>query len=118
DCLVDENSLTSSYENNSVAAFDHGPHTTDEVEHPETVARNTRYGLILFAVYLACYGAYVLTNAFAPQVMERMPVAGINLAVLSGFGLIALAFLLALFYGWLCRSGAGETVDADEERRA
>lgn len=101
-----------------MAALDHGPNRTDEVEHPKTVARNTRYGLILFAIYLACYGTYVLTNAFAPQVMERMPLAGINLAVLSGFGLIAVAFLLALFYGWLCRNSAGETVEADEERRA
>jgi uncharacterized membrane protein (DUF485 family) len=101
-----------------VAAFDHGPNRADEVEHPEVVARNTRYGLTLFAIYLACYAAYVLTNAFAPQAMERMPLAGVNLAVLSGFGLIGLALVLALVYGWLCRSEAGEHTSANEERRA
>lgn len=98
-----------------MAALDHGPNVPDETEHPETVSRNTRYGLVLFAVYLALYVTYVLVNAFAPQVMERTPVAGVNLAVLSGFGLIAAAFLLALLYGWLCRNGAG--TDADGEAR-
>ncbi len=99
-------------------SFDHGPNSTDEVEHPATVARNTRCGLLLFAVYLVCYGAYVLTNAFAPQLMERTPFAGINLAILSGFGLIAAALLLALLYGWLCRNGASDSLDAQQEPRA
>lgn len=86
-----------------MAGFDHGPNANQETERPETVARNTRYGLVLFAVYLLLYGAYVFVNAFAPELMERAPLGGVNLAILSGFALIAAAFLLALIYGWLCR---------------
>ena len=90
---------------------DHGPATAAETERPETVSRNARYGLILFAVYLVLYAAFVLTSAFAPRVMERTPVAGVNLAILSGFGLIGAAMLLALVYGWLCRGEAASRGD-------
>jgi uncharacterized membrane protein (DUF485 family) len=95
----------------------HGPNSTDEIEHPETVSRNVRYGLVLFAVYLLLYGAFVGVNAFAPELMERTPVAGVNVAILSGFGLIVVAFLLALLYGWLCRNAAYSPHDANEEPR-
>ena len=85
---------------------DHGPGLSAEAERAETVARNTRYGLVLFAVYLVLYGAFVLVSAFAPEVMERTPLGGVNVAILSGFGLIGAAFVLALLYGWLCRGDA------------
>jgi uncharacterized membrane protein (DUF485 family) len=66
--------------------------------------RNARIGLVLFAVYLVLYTAFVLLNAFRPDLMERTT-AGVSLAVLAGFGLIAGAFVIALAYGWLCRGG-------------
>ena len=84
--------------------FDHGPNVVDASERPEIVTRNTRYGVLLFSVYLLFYGSYVGVNAFAPEIMQRTPLAGLNLAILSGFGLIGLAVVLAFFYGWLCRS--------------
>ena len=97
-----------------MAGFDHGPNRTGAGERPETVARNARHGLVLFAVYLLLYGTFVAVSAFAPELMERTW-AGVNLAILSGFGLIAAAFVLALIYGWLCRSEAASS--GDEERR-
>ena len=66
--------------------------------------RNARLGLILFGVYLALYGGFVLLNAFSPQTMESTPVAGVNLAILYGFGLIIGAIVLALLYGFLCHA--------------
>ena len=59
----------------------------------------------LFLVYLVLYTSYVLTTAFRPAVMEIEPIAGVNLAILSGFGLIIVAMLLALVYTWICRGG-------------
>lgn len=56
-------------------------------------------GLVLFAIYLIVYGGFVLLNAFAPDVMQRQPIAGVNLAVIYGFGLILSAFGLAMIYG-------------------
>ena len=61
-----------------------------------------RLGLILFAVYLAAYAAYMLVNAFAPKWMDAV-VGGVNVAVVSGLGLIGGAVLLALIYAFACR---------------
>ncbi len=66
-------------------------------------SKNARLGLQLFCVYLVLYGGFVLLNAFAPQTMEITPIAGINLAILYGFGLIIAALVLALIYGVMCK---------------
>ena len=92
----------------------HEPEHASEDEVPGIAARNSRYGLALFSVYLLLYGGFVLLNAFAPEQMERTPISGVNLAILYGFGLIAAAFVLALIYGWLCRArGAADEPEAD-----
>jgi len=62
-----------------------------------------RLGLSLFAVYLVLYGGFVLLAAFSPQWMEITPLAGVNLAIWYGFGLIVVALVLALVYGWASR---------------
>ena len=69
--------------------------------------RHARYGLALFFVYLALYGLFVVLTAFAPSVMARPLIAGVNTAVLSGLGLIVLAFVLAILYMILCRDSEG-----------
>ncbi|MBW3596621.1 MAG: DUF485 domain-containing protein [Planctomycetes bacterium] len=55
---------------------------------------------ILFGIYLLLYGGFVLLNAFSPETMEQTPLAGVNLAIWYGFGLILAAIVLALIYGW------------------
>ena len=45
--------------------------------------------------------------------MEVTPFAGVNLAILFGFGLIIAALVLALLYGALC--DAGDTTDQEKE---
>ncbi len=70
-----------------------------------TAARkqNMQLGLSLFALYTALYGAFVLTSAFYPDVMEIRPGGGLNLALLWGFGLIVVAILLSFVYGMFSR---------------
>ncbi len=70
--------------------------------HPETVSRNARNGLMLFAVYVVLYVGFMLLNAFAHERMQQPVLAGVNLAIVYGMGLIAAALLLALVYMWLC----------------
>ena len=75
--------------------------------------RNARIGMVLFVVYLALYGGFVLLNAFSPQTMEATPLGGpftgVNLAILFGFGLILVAIVMSLLYGFLCKeTGQGE----------
>lgn len=64
---------------------------------------NTRLGLILFAIYLALYLGFVLINAFAAGLMETTVLAGLNLAIVYGFGLIVAALVMAVVYGMMCQ---------------
>lgn len=77
-------------------------------------SQNARLGLKLFSVYLLLYGGFVFINAFSASTMEAQPIAGINLAILYGFGLIIAAFVLALLYGVLCKS-EGDKVDTADD---
>lgn len=71
---------------------------------PETVSRNARNGLRLFAVYVVLYVGFMLLNAFAHERMQQPVLAGVNLAIVYGMGLIVAALLLALVYMWLCKA--------------
>lgn len=99
-----------------MGGLDHGPNVTTH-EDPAVAARNARFGLVLFAVYLVLYGGFMLLNTLAPHWLERTPLAGVNLAILYGFGLIAAALLLALIYGYLCRGAAAVPNDPHAPRR-
>ena len=69
---------------------------------------NTRLGMVLFVIYLVLYVGFVLINAFAADVMDLKVFAGLNLAIVYGFGLIVSALILACIYGVLAK------VDTDE----
>jgi uncharacterized membrane protein (DUF485 family) len=89
-----------------MAGLDHPPVQPAGPESEQTVARNARYGLALFAAYLVLYGGFMVLNAFRPAVMDVIVVAGVNLAIVYGLALIVAALLLALVYGWICRTPA------------
>lgn len=74
-----------------------------DVMHDPTVRHNERIGLVLFFLYLAFYGGFVALTAFAPDVM-RTTVAGVNLAIVYGLGLIVAAMVLAGIYLFLCKA--------------
>jgi len=80
----------------------------------EARRRNRRLGLVLFSVYLLLYCSYVMANALGADVMRVRLLGGVNVAVLSGFGLIITAVVLALLYGRLCvTSGSSGGDDGD-----
>lgn len=85
-----------------MAGFDHSP-APRETEDAAVSARNARIGWRLFLVYLAIYVTYCMLVAFRLDVMRAIGWGGVNIAVLYGFGLIIAAFVIALFYAWLCR---------------
>ena len=89
-----------------MAGLGHGPEQPREIVNERRAARNARAGLWLFGVYLVVYIGFVLLTAFAPQVMQITFASGLNVAILYGLGLIALALVLALVYAWLCRPAA------------
>lgn len=66
--------------------------------------KQARLGIVLFTTYLLIYTAFVLVNAFAPETMTRT-IGGLNLAIISGFGLIGVALGMACVYGLMTRPG-------------
>ena len=86
-----------------MANVDHVP-AQREVENAAIIARNARLGWRLFLIYLAVYFAYCMLVAFRIDVMRAIGWGGVNVAILYGFGLIVSAFVIALFYAWLCRA--------------
>lgn len=90
-----------------------GPPAHDRDDHPEIAARNSRNGLILFAVYLVLYGGFMLLTAFAPQRMAEPSLGGATLAIVYGFGLIVAALILAGIYMYLCRPPAPGAAASD-----
>lgn len=91
------------------------PATAHADDHPGTSARNARSGLVLFFVYLLFYGAFMGIAAFAPHVMARPAIAGVNLAIVYGFGLIGGALVVAAIYMWLCGRNARLTAEEGRE---
>ena len=85
------------------------PEPVHDDHHPETVSRNARVGLVLFAVYCVLYGGFMVMNAFFPERMGQAPFGGVNLAVMYGLLLIVAAFLLAVLYMFLVRRRAGDS---------
>jgi uncharacterized membrane protein (DUF485 family) len=88
-------------------------------DHPEVSAANARAGLVLFVVYLAFYAGFMGLAAFAPETMGRPVLAGINLAITYGMGLIVGALVVAAIYMALCARNArlyGERAESEGRR--
>lgn len=86
----------------------HRPALPAEASDPDVEAYNSRLGLYLFAIYFSAFAGFVVLNAVVPASMDVVVWAGLNLAVVYGFGLIIGAFLLALLYASLCKTPCTE----------
>ena len=71
-------------------------------EADQAARYKTRLGLIMLAVYGAIYLAFIVINVAKPKVMGTIVVGGLNLAIIYGFALIVVAFILAIAYNWAC----------------
>jgi uncharacterized membrane protein (DUF485 family) len=68
----------------------------------EAAAYKRRLGLEMLAGYGTLYVIFIIINVAWPKVMGTIVVGGLNLAIVYGFALIVIAFILALVYNWLC----------------
>lgn len=64
----------------------------------------TKLGVFMFAIYGLIYLGFVAINLLWVEKMKTIVFAGLNLAVVYGFGLIIFALALALIYNHLCTS--------------
>jgi uncharacterized membrane protein (DUF485 family) len=75
-------------------------------DHQGVSDANARAGLWLFFVYLAAYAGFMGLAVLAPRAMGAPVLAGVNLAIVYGMGLIAGALVVAAIYMWLCGRNA------------
>ena len=87
---------------------------------PDPASRyKTRLGVVMFIIYCVVYAGFVFTNVLTEgRAMQVIVLAGLNLAVVYGVGLIVFALVLALIYNHLCtkkeRELAGPTGGGEE----
>jgi uncharacterized membrane protein (DUF485 family) len=75
-----------------------------------------RLGAINFVIYALTYVGFVVINLAYPSLMEKTIVAGLNLAVAYGFGLILFALVLALIYNHRCGKQEAKLRETGEGR--
>jgi len=73
-----------------------------------------KLGIKLFWVYCLIYMGFVGTAVFAPEAMKKTVLAGTNLAVVYGMGLIVFAIILGLVYNHFCTKKEDEMNKAEE----
>lgn len=67
------------------------------------MSRNARLGLLFFFVYAAIYIGFVAICTFRYDWMGTIVFGGLNLAVVYGMSLIALAVVMAVIYMLVCK---------------
>jgi uncharacterized membrane protein (DUF485 family) len=77
-----------------------------EVEAAGDIARRRRIGLILLALFSSVYFGFIGLCAFANAWFADLEWQGMPATVWYGFGLIALALLIAVIYGRWSRDAA------------
>ncbi len=72
-----------------------------------------RLGMQMFALYSLFYATFVAINVLSPLTMAALVFAGLNLATVYGFTLIAVALALALIYHRMCRRKEAEFAEPE-----
>jgi uncharacterized membrane protein (DUF485 family) len=72
---------------------------------PQQNPRDARLGLVLVTIYIVLYAGFILLVVAAPKLIASPAIAGVNLAIVYGFGLIVAALVLAVIYSAMCRGG-------------
>ncbi len=64
--------------------------------------QKTKLGLILFFVYAFIYAGFVIIGLSYTHLLSIKVIAGLNLAVVYGIGLIILAIVMGFIYSLVC----------------
>ena len=91
----------------------HGPAVKLGVDHAS--AKKQKLGVILFLAYTVVYSIFVAIGVFNYQLMGEIVLAGLNLAVVYGFGLIILAIVMGIVYNYYCTKFENEMNVEDDK---
>ena len=76
----------------------HGP--TNKWRDDKSIPFKIKLGLWMFSFYLLLYGGFIVINVVNPKLMST-DIGSLNLAIVYGFSLIIIAFIMALIYNFL-----------------
>lgn len=79
--------------------MEHEPATEWQTEKSQSF--KTKTGLIMFAIYIPIYLAFILISVISPKTMAT-EIGSLNLAIVYGFGIIILAIIQAIIYNYIC----------------
>jgi uncharacterized membrane protein (DUF485 family) len=65
-------------------------------------AKKSKLGVKLFIVYTLIYSGFVIIGLTKPELMGLEVLGGQNIAIIYGFGLIALAIVMGFIYNYFC----------------
>ncbi|OFX84290.1 MAG: hypothetical protein A2W99_00790 [Bacteroidetes bacterium GWF2_33_16] len=71
-------------------------------ETDNAAERKAKLGVKLFFIYTIIYTGFVLIGLFKPELMGLELMAGQNIAIIYGFGLIVLAIVMGFIYNYAC----------------
>lgn len=64
--------------------------------------KKTKLGIWMFIFYSLVYAGFITIGVFYYELMSKVVFAGLNLAIVYGFGLIILAVLMGIVYDYFC----------------
>ncbi len=75
-----------------------------------------KLGIKLFWLYCLVYMGFVGIAVFATEIMKKPVLAGTNLAIIYGIGLIVFAIILGLVYNHVCTKKEDEMNNKEEAK--
>ncbi len=75
---------------------------TNVIETDNAAPKKAKLGVILFIVYTLIYAGFVMIGLTKPELMGMELMAGQNIAIIYGFGLIVLAIVMGFIYNYFC----------------
>ena len=76
--------------------------TNNNIETDKASSRKASLGVKMFILYTLIYAGFVFIGLSKPELMGQKVLAGQNLAIVYGFGLIVLAVIMGFVYNYFC----------------
>jgi uncharacterized membrane protein (DUF485 family) len=74
----------------------------NKIETDNAAGRKAKLGVILFIFYTLIYSGFVVIGLTKPELMGLKLIGEQNIAIIYGFGLIALAVVMGFIYNYFC----------------
>ena len=85
-------------------------------QYPNSLSYKKNLGILMFVIYTVVYAVFIAINIFKAELMEAPVFAGLDLAIVYGFGLILFALVEAFIYNILCTRQENASHENEESK--